>query len=257
MKFNKLALAAIGAASLVVAGPAAADAYPDFTVNPSAYSAAASFTADKITGNYAEVITFDGLGNFFVSIKFEAGQFVSNDGVDPVKGTGLTNDYGLYGLFMGQGVVGMGATGPTFNLSSGLLNVYADDLNNTTFTAPANGGGAWTPVNGGDDVLLAVGPAVTGLGVTQPCQGNLCGSFTQTTGFGLTAAGASFFTAPVPFYNLSIQTGQLNQTIPTGAGTLSINGSLDVVFQRVPEPASLALVGLALAGVGLARRKKA
>lgn len=259
MKLNKLALAALGALSLVVAGPAAADLYPDFTVTPGAYSSASSFVADKITGNYAEVITFDGLGNFAVSIKWNAGQFVANGGVDPVIGTGLNVDYGLYALFMGTGTVGAGPSGPTFNLSLGNLNVYIDDALNTTFTAPLNGAAPWTRANIGDDVSLATGGLVSGLGVTQPCIANLCGAFTQTTGFNLTTQGQAFFSAPVPFYNLSVQTGQLNQSIPTGPGTIEINGSLDVVFQRqvVPEPASLALVGLALAGVGLARRKKA
>jgi hypothetical protein len=43
-------------------------------------------TADKITGNYVEVVTFDGAGNFATSILWEAGQFVANDGATPVIG---------------------------------------------------------------------------------------------------------------------------------------------------------------------------
>lgn len=259
MKFNKLALASLGAASLVFSGAVAAAPLNDFTINPSGFSILpiTPFVADKITGNYVEVVTFNANGTFHVSLKWEAGQFVKNDGVDPIAAgvTRLGVDYGLYALFNGQGTYTVGPTN-NFYLSSGSITVWGDDNVNTTFIAPLTGASPWTRVNFADDKQLATGAALNGAGNIICTVGNNCGSFGQTTSFSVTSPdGIAFFAAPFPFYNISFQSGQLNGF--TTAGTVTINGSLDVVFQTVPEPTSLALVGLALVGAGFARRRKA
>lgn len=289
MQLSKIAAAVISAAAVFSSGANAAG-FPDFSVNAQAYIAPVLitgipmvlpanpglgiFTADKITGNYEEVVTFNGAGGFDISLKWNAGQFVGNNGATPVANTGLNlglgSGYGVYALLQGSGsaVTNISTGVTTFTLLSGTVNMYVDDGENTVLVTPGSGGAGYSRQAGtfGDDALLATGTVVSGSGALDPslstCGGSgggiNCGSFGQETTFALQApAGPLFFTAPVPFYNLSFQSGQLNNFTPTG--TVVVNGSLDVIFKgQVPEPGSLALAGLALVGLGVSRiRRKA
>ena len=257
MKFTRLAAAA---ALVLSAGFANAAILPDFTVTPGAYAPGKGpFVADKIIGAYVERVTFNSGGTFDVSIKWNAGQFVADDGTSPLtggggSGTGLGNNYNMYAFFQGNGTF----AGGVFTLGSGSLNLYIDPNMNTKFTAAAAQSSTmfWGVTGGGaDDLLLATGSALAGSGSVSCSTGNNCGSFGQVTTFSLTGAGSSFFTSPSPFYGLSSQSGQFNGFTPSG--TLTLDGSLDVIFGKVPEPGSIALVGLALVGLGFASRRKA
>lgn len=258
MKFTRLAAAA---ALMMSAGFANAAILSEFTVTPGAYAAGRSaFAADKITGNYVEVITFNA-GAFDVSIKWNAGQFVANNGTNALagggaSGTGLGNNYGMYAFFQGSGTV----AGSVFTLGTGSLKMYIDKSLNTSFTdvTAQSSASFWGVTSGGgaDDILIATGSALAGSGSVSCSVGNNCGSFGQVTTFKLeNPAGTSFFTSPSPFYGLSLQSGQFNGFVPSGR--LELNGSLDVIFQKIPEPGSIALVGLALVGLGVASRRKA
>jgi len=235
--------------------------FPDFRVDP--VGPIPAFVADKMTGNFVEIATFNSNGSFTANLYWKAAAFVANDGTNQLNSstTGLGSSYGLYGLYTAAGTFSTNAAGRTDFVftpgTAGALTVYLDPNNNSVFTE--NGGTGFTATGNGEDTILGTGVPLSGNGFLDPnnsqCTvGIFCGAFGSTTSFNLTSAGSSFFVAPSPFYQMSFQSGQLNNFTPSGRQV--INGSLDVTLTAVPEPASVALLGLGLVALGLSRRRK-
>lgn len=262
MKTNTILFLALPSL-LLGAGNANAAAFPDFTINESSVKGnvnAPTFIADKITGNYDEWATFDTSNNTFnLSLKWNAGQFVTNDGTTPITTSLLNtpsqtvvipnfgsftinNGYGLYGLITAQGNYVASGASTTFNFRQGKLDLYIDRNLDTTFSNPANSSVAYGTGNTVDDFKVATGGAafVSGQGLLDPalvtCNAGInCGSFGVSNDFQLTQPeGGIFFSLPNPFYKISLESGQLNNF--ELSGTQHINGSLDITFQPVPLP---------------------
>lgn len=209
-------------------------------------------TADKINGEYTEVITF-GAGGTFVSTAFgEMTQLVNNNLASRLGAVpGFTGTaYGMYALFTASGTV---TPGGVFTGITGTVDLYIDGKADTTNIAPATGAGSFTLGNTSDDYKIAFADSVYfGYGQVVPGVGGFFDI--RFDDVALTAAGMGYFIDPNPFYVRATLDGDLDDFALTG--TQTIVGDVSVEF-AVPEPGSLALVGLALLGLGTARRRKA
>ena len=184
-----------------------------------------------------------------------------NNNSVPLPGgvTGLNSSYGLYAVFSQNfacpGALGTGVT----CLAEGItLSLYANPGDMDTFTPASLGGPA--PTNSqisGSDILL--GSATTVANGLAGING-LGGAFENVnTNFTLTAAGSTFFTQPVPFYNFAFS--EYNNTssgLACNATECAVNFESGLTdFNNAPEPASLAIFGLGLTGLAALRRRKA
>jgi len=283
---NKTLLAAALTTSLSVASTSAmAITYNPFDVTETSVPNATAnviANAGKITGGYTEIATFSGqvvnpgvsvTGNFTTNLLWNAGQFFDTTGTG-LLGSQLgsigANTYQMYALLSGLG--GTFITDLVTNITQltfspvGTMSLYIDQDSNTGF------GGGVTPVSSfADDYLIATGVGQSGQGTLDPslttCNtNNNCGSFGFQNSFNLTTIasvgvpgatpGTSYFTKPIPFYNISFEGGQFNNFNPSATAPQIINGSLDAGFKSVPEPTTIALLGLGLMGFGLRRRKQ-
>lgn len=276
-------LLAIAASALAFgfASPAMADSTaPVFTINTNAILATGGtiFDANQMIGSSSELLRT--VGNTHTGTGYlQFASFALN--TDPVAGTGILEKYKLYALFQVADVLQSG----TINTPNSINRVtkldfqfYADPGVDTTFTR-ANSSGTGTEASatdvGGNDILLGVGTLVSGVDGFDDHGGayfNSIETFAVCSGAGtgnvqgmtipvpacLTAQGSAFFAAPVPFYGIAFDAfNNSTQGLTRNGDIVAItqaSGTVD--FNRIPEPGSLALLGLGLMGIGATLRRR-
>jgi hypothetical protein len=220
-------------------------------------------TADKITSSYIENITFSGN-------QFTANLLVTFNGYDlngvpqfnqigtntPAGEIGDPGDYGLYAIVTVQGTF-TSAPDPS-------------DANQTVFdfdplTATANVFLNPDQVIGGDSLILTAttintGPPTDGSVTTVTSTGQVVGgTFTlQFTNGQTQGAGLIYFPSFTGLTLVATATGDVDETSNLGATGGRVTGEASINFEGVaaPEPATLALFGMALFGSGIAARRR-
>lgn len=258
---RKMMLPLVIAAAVGGASSSAMAEFLDFEVTETSVPGAVAnvFTADKLNGGYTEFLGPTGPGTFSAAAIGNLGQFFKNEGTvlvpSQLNGFGASG-YSMYAVFTATGNI----VGPNlFSGTTGSFYLYLDPNSDTTtgdFLAAGSHVGlpAVDALGSADDYLLAsTTTSVFGTGNLNGPPGAFDITFKD---FVLTAAGSAYFTAPVPFHMVVNINGDYDGFVTDPAtGIARVTGDVSAVF-KVPEPGGLALVGVALAGLGLTQRKR-
>jgi hypothetical protein len=234
-----------------------------------------------MSGTSSARITYTGTAFNYTGVGYiDFGAFTLNGSNLTSRTTGVNNDYKLYATFTQNfACSSFLAPGVSCGVTGINLNLYADAIPATATNAQINAMFSQSTVNS-DPTVTPFGTAVLLGTVDKVIAGQagldaLGGAFQNVnTDFALTAAGKTFFVSPDPFYSFAFSafnnTSQGlqcngNTNVATGGAangcagvitSLAINSESGFTDFNVPEPASVAIFGAGLLGLGFLRRRK-
>lgn len=223
----------------------------DFQVDETRYGGSV-ITADKHNGGYVEIINFDDEGNFVANAFAGFDKLFSNNG-SPDTGSNFTigTNYLLYAIFTAEGNL----SGPIDYgkevknaATSGGFSLYLDPNSDTS----ADTFGSEMVMTGtSEDIFLG---GSDNLGRNSLVFTRRGGVFDfMFSNFELSTAGHEYYVSPQPFYSYINVDGDFDNF--AFGGTQRVTGDVSAVF--IPEPSTLAVLGLGLLGLGANRRRKA
>ncbi len=264
--FLRLALSAATIGAALISAPAFAG--PLFTVDEGSVPGAAAnlVVADRISFEYharVEQTIVGGLGGgndpFTQTGFLSKAAFGSPTGGSVPSQLNALNGYGIYGLFSitGQSDTLAGGIFATFQTLT--MTLYIDPDQDTSLSvsnvagSPVNVGG----VSGDDYAIvtytLDVGEAHIFAGLAQ-------GDFKALLNATLTPQGQLFFVNPNPFFPLESLSGNTNSfiggSLTDSFVAMADGGGLELFQAAVPEPGTIALLGIGLFGLGMTARRQ-
>lgn len=260
-----LAMVSLGLVSVPALALNAATDAQDVTIQEGAIPGTPTnqVIADQLSGQYNEVFSTTGPGTFNTLAYFNAGGWFNNTVAQSVYlNSPGTNGYGLYALFQSNGTFTSSGGSTTFTGTAGSLQLWADPNQDSTKALPGSAiGGTIANITlggNGEDLLLGTASLLTAANGHSFFGTGANGDFELVfSDWALQASGESYFIAPRPFYMVLDLNGNFQSFDPTSATDITLPASSANAFFAVPEPGTIALLGIGLLGMGMGLRRKA